>query len=104
MDRPYGYRLRMLSKWHVISAVLKIGDKPMKTYLISLAKRCKLKNDLTYVGYNNLKKIYKEKKDLQGLVLGRVWEIGTLHTVDEINWWKLFEGTFAYAEAETLIL
>ena len=31
----------------------------MKTYLISLARRCKLKNDLTYVGYNNLKKIYK---------------------------------------------
>ena len=49
----------MLSKWHVISAVLKMGDKPMKTYLILLARRCKLKNDLTYVGYNNLKKIYK---------------------------------------------
>ena len=88
----------MLSKWHVISAVLKMGDKPMKKYLISLARRCKLKNDLTYVGYNNLKKIYKAQYQ------GECGEQALLHTVGEINWWKLFEGTFAYAEAETPIL
>jgi len=28
----------MLSKWHVISAVLKMGDKPMKTFNLTSKK------------------------------------------------------------------
>lgn len=43
---PYGYRLRMLSKWHAISAVLKMGTKPMKTYNFT-SKKMQTKHDLT---------------------------------------------------------
>lgn len=57
----------MLSKWHAISAVLKMGNKPMKTFTFT-SKKMQIKNDLTYVGDN----ICKEQKDLQILVLARV--------------------------------
>lgn len=57
----------MLSKWRAISAVLKMGNKPMKTFNFT-SKKMQIKNDLTYVGDN----ICKEQKDLQILVLARV--------------------------------